>query len=182
MADEEQLEQGDTTEQTPPEVAAEASADADVEAESEPAAEAGAAAEAEPVEDAQEAEAPAASATKKRKRLPRALRPQRAKPKREKPQERKPIVRLAKPEHVRGRRQERQGTVVSSAPDKTIVVRVDVIKVHPRYKKVIRRSTKLHAHDESNEAKVGDLVRVVETRPVSRLKRWRLQEIVRAAR
>jgi small subunit ribosomal protein S17 len=125
---------------------------------------------------------PAAAVKKKKQRLPRALRRQRPKPKREKPAERKPIVRLSKPEHPRGRRQERQGTVVSSAADKTIVVRVDVVKAHPRYKKVIRRSTKLHAHDERNAAKVGDLVRIVETRPLSRLKRWRLQEILRAAK
>lgn len=131
---------------------------------------------------ADEPEAPAApEETRKKKRLPRALRPARSKPKREQPAERKPIVRLEKPEHVRGRRQERQG-VVSSASDKTIVVRVDVVKIHPRYKKVIRRSAKFHAHDETNEAKVGDVVRIVETRPLSRLKRWRLQEIVRAAK
>ena len=96
--------------------------------------------------------------------------------------ERKPITRLEKPEHARGRRQERQGTVVSAASDKTIVVRVDVVKVHPRYKKVIKRSTRLHAHDEENQAKLGDVVRVVETRPLSRMKRWRLQEIVEAAK
>ncbi|OFW74204.1 MAG: 30S ribosomal protein S17 [Actinobacteria bacterium RBG_16_68_12] len=89
---------------------------------------------------------------------------------------------MPKPEHVRGRSQERQGTVVSAAADKTIVVRVDVVKMHPRYKKVIRRSTKFHAHDERNEAKVGDIVRIVETRPLSRMKRWRLQEIVEAAK
>jgi small subunit ribosomal protein S17 len=147
------------------------------------------AAESEPTEgDAPEPAAadadvtPAAAVKKKKQRLPRALRRQRPKPKREKPAERKPIVRLSKPEHPRGRRQERQGTVVSSAADKTIVVRVDVVKAHPRYKKVIRRSTKLHAHDERNAAKVGDLVRIVETRPLSRLKRWRLQEILRAAK
>jgi small subunit ribosomal protein S17 len=91
-------------------------------------------------------------------------------------------VRQPKPEHVRGRRQERQGRVVSAATDKTIVVRVDTVKVHPRYKKVIRRSTKLHAHDETNQAKVGDIVLIVETRPVSKLKRWRLQQIVEAAK
>ena len=96
--------------------------------------------------------------------------------------ERKPITRLPKPEHERGRRQERQGTVVSAAADKTIVVRVDIVKVHPRYKKVIKRSTRLHAHDEENEAKLGDVVRIVETRPLSRMKRWRLQEIVEAAK
>ncbi len=101
---------------------------------------------------------------------------------REKPAQRKPITRLPKPEHARGRRQERQGTVVAASADKTIVVRVDVVKLHPVYKKVIRRSTKLHAHDEQNSAKVGDIVRVVETRPLSKLKRWRLREIVEEAK
>jgi small subunit ribosomal protein S17 len=66
--------------------------------------------------------------------------------------------------------------------DKTIVVKVDTLKVHPRYKKVIRRSTKLHAHDEQNAAKVGDIVRIVETRPLSKTKNWRLAEVVQAAR
>jgi small subunit ribosomal protein S17 len=119
---------------------------------------------------------------KKKKRLPRALRPKRSGTKREKPAERKAITRLPKPEHVRGRRQERQGTVISAASDKTIVVRVDTVKAHQMYKKVIRRSTKLHAHDEANEAKIGDVVRIVETRPLSKMKRWRLQEIVEAAK
>ena len=154
-----------------------------VEAE-EPAAEAEAPAPVEEAESADEpaTDAPAAPARKKKKRLPRALRPKRTKPKREMPKERKPITRLLKPEHVRGRRLERQGTVVSAAADKTIVVRVDVVKAHRRYKKVIRRSTKLHVHDEGNQAKVGDIVRIVETRPISRMKRWRLQEIVEAAK
>jgi small subunit ribosomal protein S17 len=125
------------------------------------------------------AEAPA---KRKKKRLPRALRRQRVKPKREKPAERRPVTRLPKPEHERGRTQERQGKVVSAAADKTIVVRVDTVKVHPRYKKVIRRSRKFHAHDEQNEAKVGDIVLIVETRPLSRMKRWRLQKVVEAAR
>src|ERR671932_2265772 len=96
--------------------------------------------------------------------------------------ERKPISRRPKPEHERGRHQERRGVVVSDAMDKTIVVKVDVIKSHARYKKVIRRSVKFHAHDERNEAHVGDIVRIVETRPMSRTKRWRLAEIVEAAR
>ena len=155
-------------------------------------------AEAEPVsaegaEEAAEAEGaeevpaePAAAAVSepkaKKKRLPRSERPTKTRPKRVPSAERKPITRLPKPEHERGRRQERQGTVVSAAADKTIVVRVDVVKVHPRYKKVVRRSTRLHAHDEENQAKLGDIVRVVETRPLSRLKRWRLQEIVEAAK
>jgi small subunit ribosomal protein S17 len=145
----------------------------------EPAADAEPEREAAPVEVVAEAAAPA---RRKKKRLPRALRPQRTRPTRERSTERKPITRLPKPEHARGRRQERQGAVVSAAGDKTIVVRVDTVKAHPMYKKVIRRSTKLHAHDERNEAKVGDIVRVVETRPVSKLKRWRLQEIVEAAK
>jgi len=96
--------------------------------------------------------------------------------------ERKPIVREPKPEHDRGRRQERRGVVVSSAMDKTIVVKVDLITSHQRYKKVIRRSVKFHAHDETNAAKVGDVVRIVETRPLSATKRWRLAEVVEAAK
>ena len=118
----------------------------------------------------------------KRKRLPRALRSPRTKTAVAKPATRKPIVRLEKPEHDRGRRQERQGKVVSSAMDKTIVVKVDVLKAHPKYKKVVRRSTKFHAHDEANQANVGDIVRIVETRPLSKTKRWRLAEIVEAAK
>ncbi len=94
----------------------------------------------------------------------------------------KPIVRLPKPERERGRRQERRGVVVSDAMDKTIVVRVETVKVHPRYKKVIRRAKKFHAHDEGNEAKVGDVVRIVETRPLSRMKTWRLAEVVEVAK
>ena len=151
------------------------------------------AAEAEPDEApaAAPAEEPAAEAPApvpqsgpkpKRKRLPRALRPQRTRPKRVKSTERKPIVRLEKPVHERGQRQERQGTVVSDAMEKTIVVRVDVVKAHPRYKKVVRRSVKFHAHDEGGQAKVGDIVRIVETRPLSKTKRWRLAEVVEAAK
>jgi len=126
--------------------------------------------------------APQSGPKPKRKRLPRALRPQRTRPTRVKATERKPIVRLEKPEHERNRRQERQGTVVSDAMEKTIVVRVDIVKAHPRYKKVVRRSAKFHAHDEQSEAKVGDVVRIVETRPLSKTKRWRLAEVVEAAK
>ena len=68
-------------------------------------------------------------------------------------------MRLPKPEHARGTRKERRGIVVSAAMDKTIVVRVDTVKPHPVYKKIVRRSTKLHAHDEANVAKLGDVVR-----------------------
>ncbi|HEY7729583.1 MAG TPA: 30S ribosomal protein S17 [Gaiellaceae bacterium] len=66
--------------------------------------------------------------------------------------------------------------------DKTIVVKVDVIKAHRKYKKVVRRSTKFHAHDEANQAKIGDVVRIVETRPLSKQKRWRLAEILEVAK
>jgi small subunit ribosomal protein S17 len=129
------------------------------------------------------AAAPAAAEPKrKKKRLPRALRRARTRKTREPSATRKPIVRLETPLHERGRRQERQGTVVSDAMEKTIVVRVDVVKAHPRYKKVVRRSVKFHAHDESSQAKVGDVVRIVETRPLSKTKRWRLAEVVEAAK
>jgi small subunit ribosomal protein S17 len=101
---------------------------------------------------------------------------------REKPATRKPITRTEKPEPELGRRQERRGVVVSDKGDKTIVVKVDVIKSHPKYKKVIRRTAKFHAHDEANNAGVGDTVRIVETRPLSKTKRWRLAEIVEKAR
>ena len=132
--------------------------------------------------DAEAVPAPQSGPKPKRKRLPRALRPKRTRPKREKATERKPIVRLEAPEHERGRRQERQGTVVSDAMEKTIVVRVDVVKAHPRYKKVVRRSAKFHVHDEESQAKVGDVVRIVETRPLSKTKRWRLAEVVESAK
>jgi small subunit ribosomal protein S17 len=85
------------------------------------------------------------------------------------------------PEKVPGRK-ERRGIVVSDAMDKTIVVRIDVAQKHERYGKVVRRSSKLHAHDEHNAAGVGDLVRVVETRPLSANKRWRLLEILKKAK
>ena len=109
------------------------------------------AAEAEPeAAAAPAAPAPQSGPKPKRKRLPRALRPKKGRVKREKPSERKPITRIPKPESEFGRRQERQGTVVSDKGDKTIVVKVDTIKAHPRYKKVVRRSKRFHAHDEQN--------------------------------
>ncbi len=80
------------------------------------------------------------------------------------------------------RRKTRQGVVVSDARDKTITVRVDAARPHPTYGKTVRRSSKLHAHDEHNAAGVGDLVRVIECRPLSRSKRWRLDEILERAR
>src|SRR5207302_7751508 len=111
--------------------------------------------------------APQSQPKQKHKRLPRPLRPKKGRRQRTPATERKAISREEKPEHDRGRRQERRGVVVSDAMDKTIVVKVDSIRSHPRYKKVIRRSVKFHAHDEQNSAKVGDVVRIVETRPLS---------------
>jgi len=85
------------------------------------------------------------------------------------------------PEKVPGRK-ERRGVVVSDAMDKTILVRIDVAHKHERYGKVVRRSSKLYVHDEQNTAGIGDLVRVVETRPLSATKRWRLLEVLEKAK
>jgi len=82
----------------------------------------------------------------------------------------------------RGRRKVRVGVVVSDKMDKTVLVRIDRRVRHPLYKKTIARANKLAAHDENNDAHVGDLVRVVETRPLSKSKRWRLLEIVERAK
>ncbi len=81
----------------------------------------------------------------------------------------------------RGRRKVRTGVVVSDKMDKTVLVKVDRKIRHPLYKKIVRRSSKLAVHDEGNEARVGDTVRVVETRPISKSKRWRIVEIVERA-
>ena len=72
-----------------------------------------------------------------------------------------------------------QGTVVSDKMDKTVVVAVERLKRHPLYRRTIRRTTKYKAHDERNECRVGDIVRIVESRPLSREKRWRVIQIVR---
>ncbi|MDO8879314.1 MAG: 30S ribosomal protein S17 [Coriobacteriia bacterium] len=82
----------------------------------------------------------------------------------------------------RNSRKERQGVVVSAGADKTCVVKVEARKRHPLYGKMITRSTKFHAHDENNECGVGDVVRIMETRPISKMKRWRLIEIVEKAK
>jgi len=82
----------------------------------------------------------------------------------------------------RNARKERQGTVVSSVQDKTIVVRVERRTTHPLYGKTVVRTKKYHVHDETNEAGAGDVVRIIETRPISKLKRWRLLEIVERAK
>jgi len=86
------------------------------------------------------------------------------------------------PEHGPGRAKVRQGIVVSDKADKTITVRIDVVRRHKRYHKIMRTSIKLHAHDEANDAGTGDTVRVQECRPMSRSKRWRLIEVVERAK
>lgn len=79
------------------------------------------------------------------------------------------------------RKQVKVGRVVSNKNDKTVVVTVDYLKRHRIYKKMLRRTSRFHAHDETNECQIGDLVRIVETRPISKLKRWRVSEIVQRA-
>lgn len=83
---------------------------------------------------------------------------------------------------VRNRRKERVGVVVTDKMDKSIVVAIQRQVKHPIYHKFIKKTTKLMAHDESNDAGVGDTVRIMETRPLSKRKRWRLVEIVEKAR
>jgi small subunit ribosomal protein S17 len=83
---------------------------------------------------------------------------------------------------VEGARKVRQGVVVSNKADKTITVRIDVARRHRRYEKIVRSSGTLHAHDENNEAHEGDVVRVVESRPLSRTKRWKLVDVLERAR
>jgi small subunit ribosomal protein S17 len=175
-------EVSDTVEETPAPETQEPGSENQVPevAEPEAAPEPEAAVEAEP-EVEPEPEAPAKKQRSGR-HVPRTERRSRTKVVREKPKKRRPITRTEKPESELGRRQERRGVVVSDKGDKTIIVKVDVIKSHPKYKKVIRSTVKFHAHDEANTAGVGDKVRIIETRPLSKLKRWRLAEIVEKAK
>jgi small subunit ribosomal protein S17 len=82
----------------------------------------------------------------------------------------------------RGERKTRTGVVVSDGMDKTVTVQVESRKPHRLYEKMVRRTSKLHAHDEANEAKVGDRVRISETRPMSKLKHWRIVEVLERAK
>jgi small subunit ribosomal protein S17 len=82
----------------------------------------------------------------------------------------------------RAARKVREGIVTSSGMDKTIVVTLVTRKQHPRYGKTMARTKKFYAHDEANDANVGDRVRIMETRPLSKTKRWRLLEVVERAR
>ena len=83
---------------------------------------------------------------------------------------------------ARGRRKVRTGVVVSDAMDKTVVVRISTAFRHPMYGKTVRRSSRFNAHDEANDAHVGDTVRIMETRPLSRTKRWRVIEVLERAK
>ena len=85
-------------------------------------------------------------------------------------------------EVTRNARKVRQGVVVSDANDKTIVVQIRERKAHPIYKKMMTTTKKFHAHDENNDAHIGDTVRIMETRPLSKMKRWRLVEIIEKAK
>ena len=82
----------------------------------------------------------------------------------------------------RNSRKLRVGVVISDARDNTVTVEIPNLTKHPRYDKVVRRTTKLHVHDETNDARIGDTVRIVETRPISKQKRWRVVEVVERAR
>ena len=88
---------------------------------------------------------------------------------------------MSENENKRGIRKERVGVVVSDVQDKTIVVNVDRRTPHPLYKKIVKVRKKFTAHDENNDARKGDTVRIVETRPLSKNKRWRLVEIISRA-
>jgi small subunit ribosomal protein S17 len=77
-----------------------------------------------------------------------------------------------------GRRQYKVGRVISDKMDKTVVVAVDYLKPHPLYRKIIRKTSKFHAHDETNNCHIGDTVRIGETRPLSKTKRWEVVEII----
>jgi small subunit ribosomal protein S17 len=88
------------------------------------------------------------------------------------------VETVSTPTEARGNRKQRTGEVISNKMAKTIVVRVERRFPHPRFKKVVTAYKKLYAHDEKSEAKVGDWVRIEETRPLSKTKRWRLMEIV----
>ena len=84
--------------------------------------------------------------------------------------------------NIRSRRKTRVGRVIGNRMDKTATVWVDRLVQHPMLKRIMRRRTQLHVHDENNELSVGDLVRIMETRPLSKTKRWRLVEVIEKAR
>jgi small subunit ribosomal protein S17 len=135
--------------------------------------------------DQQTIEQRAAEREQRRSKNAKARRAYRAKQKTkrsESAQSGAPAVAAEAKEHGPGRPKVRTGVVTSSKADKTITVRIDVTRRHRVYKKIVRSSSTLHAHDERNDANEGDLVRVVESRPLSRTKRWRLVEVLERSR
>jgi small subunit ribosomal protein S17 len=202
----EEQEETTTTEEAPVEETAEPTAP-DAEAEPTPAAEAPEAADAatdEPVEPAEqlspkerrkrargqaaEAKPPRtleerlAEREAARKRLADHRRTRRAREREERAKTAGERAGTPVPEREPGRKRVRQGIVVSDKADKTITVKIEFARPHRVYKKIVRTSQTLHAHDERNEAHIGDTVRVIESRPLSRTKRWRLVEILERAR
>jgi len=206
MTDDEQ-KQDEATEETPQEEAApEAEAQAEPEAQEETAAEEAPAA---PAEEAPEAEPDPEDDLpwKERRRLQRSRQPHKAGPTLT-PEERAAKRAAERKLKAASRRKERaaakagktagtgtpvaekdavaaktrQGIVVSNKGEKSITVRIDIARRHPTYEKVVRRSRTLHAHDERNEAGEGDTVRIIETRPLSKTKRWRLVEVLEKAK
>jgi small subunit ribosomal protein S17 len=208
MAEEENNEQVEETpeEETPRDDAGESTAE-EAEAAAEPAAEEDAGGGDQPAAEGDAGDELADLPWKERRRLLRSREPSEARPQRgpeerqaERAQERSASA-AARRRYRQARRGKseggtgtpaaerhpnapkvRQGVVVSDKPDKTIVVRIDITRRHPTYEKIVRRSRTLHAHDERNEAGEGDTVRVVETRPLSRSKRWRLVDVIEKAR
>ena len=133
--------------------------------------------------DQQTVEKHVAEREERRRQNAAARRRRREKAKAKRPEgEKGPALTPPAKEHGPGRPRTRQGIVTSAKADKTITVRIETARRHKMYKKIIRESTSLHAHDEKNDAGEGDRVRVIESRPLSRTKRWRLVEITERAR
>jgi small subunit ribosomal protein S17 len=133
--------------------------------------------------DQQTVEQHVAEREERRRRNKAARQRRRAKAKQAAPQgEKGPATTPPAKEHGPGRPRTRQGLVTSAKADKTITVRIETARRHKMYKKIIRESSSIHAHDEKNDANEGDRVRVIESRPLSRTKRWRLVEILERAR
>ena len=91
------------------------------------------------------------------------------------------VATPAATDRPKSRKQQKVGRVVSNKNDKTVVVAVDYLRRHRLYKKMLRRTSKFHAHDEHNECNIGDIVRIIESRPLSKLKHWRVMEIIQRA-
>jgi small subunit ribosomal protein S17 len=136
---------------------------------------------AQPARTPEERQAEREAARRKRAEARRALRAK-LRAKRAETRAASPAEPTPPREHGSGRQKERQGIVVSDKADKTITVRIDVARRHRRYEKIVRSSATLHAHDERNDAHIGDTVVVRECRPLSRTKRWRLVQVVERAK